>query len=88
MEDDKVAFLEEFALTLNRQTKIIQVLQKEKEALKEDMVVVNCVNQSRNDEKIVFRINRLLEEFTKCRYAMKTEKEGLKELEVQIRKVS
>lgn len=87
MEDDKVAFLEEFGLKLDKQRKIINVLRRERDALNEDMVAVTCLNQTRNDEKTVIKISSLVEELKICNAIIKTEKEDHKELEVQIRKV-
>lgn len=88
MEDDKVAFLEEYGLKLDRQRKIIKTLQNERDALREDLVVVTCANQTRNDEKMILKINSLTDELRKLTTVIKTKKEELNELEVQIRKVS
>lgn len=88
MEDDKIAFLEEFGLKLDKQRKIIKSLQNEKEALNEDMVVVTCANQCRKDDKIIVRIHNLVQELIKYNTIIKKKSEELNELEVQIRKVS
>lgn len=88
MEDDKVAFLEEYGLKLDKQRKIIKVLQSDRDALREDLVVVTCGNQSRNDERIILKINGLVDELRKLASTIKNRKEELNELEVQIRKVS
>lgn len=87
MEDDKVAFLEEFGIKRDRQRKIIQTLRKENDVLNEDMVVVTSENQTRNDEKVAVFVNHLLEKFNTCSKVLKKEKEELNELNVQIRKV-
>lgn len=88
MEDDKIAFLEEFGLKLDKQRKIIRSLQNEKDALNEDLVVVTCANQCRKDEKIILRINNLVDELQKFKTILKKKREEINELEVQIRKVS
>lgn len=88
MEEDKTAFLEEFGLKLDKQKKIIHTLKKERNALNEDLTVVTCKTQARKDEKMILRINNLTEELKKSSNVIKKEKEDLRELEVQIRKVS
>lgn len=88
MEQDKVAFLEEFKLKLDKQNKIINTLKKEKNALNEDLAVVRCNNHSRRDKKIVKKINILVDELGKCNNVLKIAKDDSKELEVQIRKVN
>nr|XP_023013517.1 coiled-coil domain-containing protein 63-like [Leptinotarsa decemlineata] len=87
MEDDRIAFLDETGSKLEKQRKIIEMLKKEKEKVSEDIKVSTCTNQRRNDKKLGKNIHKLLEDFQKLVICVKNEKEQLKELDVQMRKM-
>lgn len=88
MEDDKIAFLEDVSSRLEKQRKIINGLEKERNNIAEDINVVTCKKQSRNDETVCQKIFQLLEDFGKCKSVIRRDKDDLKELEVQIKKVN
>lgn len=87
MEDDKVAYLEDSVSKLEKQRKIIISLEKDRDALSEDITVVTCFNQSRSDQRMCYLVFQLYEHFENCKTSIKTSKNELKELEDQIRKV-
>ncbi|XP_072381122.1 coiled-coil domain-containing protein 63 [Diabrotica undecimpunctata] len=87
MDEDRIAFLEETGTKLKKQRKIMQTLKREREKISEEINVATCLNQKRNDEKLVSRMKKLVEDYEKYDSMVKTEKEQLKELEVQIKKM-
>ncbi|KAJ8911287.1 hypothetical protein NQ315_015290 [Exocentrus adspersus] len=87
MEEDRVAFSDETKSKLEKQRKIIQTLKKEKQKILEDITVATCTNQKRKDLKLTNQIYKLLEEYERYCKLVQEEKDNMKELEVQIKKL-
>ncbi|CAG9832484.1 unnamed protein product [Diabrotica balteata] len=65
MDEDRIAFLEETGTKLKKQRKIMQTLKREREKISEEINVATCLNQKRNDEKLVSRMKKLVEDYEK-----------------------
>lgn len=87
MEEDRLAFLEETGTKLKKQRKIIKTLRREKDQIDEEINVATCKKQKENDEKLVRKMCKLLEDYKKYDGHVIAEREELKELEIQIKKV-
>ncbi|XP_056636600.1 coiled-coil domain-containing protein 63-like [Diorhabda sublineata] len=87
MEEDRMAFLEETGSKLRKQRTIIGRLRKEKEKIYEEINVATCLNQKRNDEKLIKKMSKLLEDYERYDKLVRKEKEELRELEIQIKKM-
>lgn len=87
MEDDRLAFSDETKTKLEKQRKIIHQLRQEKEKLCEDINVATCKNQKRKDKKLSKQISKLLDLHEDNRERIRSGKEDIAEMEVQIKKV-
>ncbi|XP_060533839.1 outer dynein arm-docking complex subunit 1 [Cylas formicarius] len=87
MEDDRARFSDETGKKLEKQRKIIKRLKEEKQKLCEDISVATCENQKRRDEKSTKQIYKLLIEYEDLCAEVDAEKEGIAEMDVQIKKL-
>ncbi|CAG9861365.1 unnamed protein product [Phyllotreta striolata] len=87
MEEDRLGFLEETGKKLKKQRRIIETLRKDKQKIDEEIKVATCKRQMENDEKLVRKMRKLLEDYAKYDGCVKTEREELREIEIQIKKL-
>nr|CAH7769616.1 unnamed protein product [Callosobruchus chinensis] len=87
MEEDRCAFLEETGVALAKQRSVISILRKERDAILEDAKVAGCNIHRKKDEEFTEKVAILAGEKVEKERALREEKERLKELDEQIRKL-
>lgn len=87
MEDDRIAFAEDTNGKLEKQRKIMTILQNEKDNLLTDINVATCKNQKKRDKRFTKKINKLMDEYDNSCTLVRNEIEQIKEINVQIKKL-
>lgn len=87
MEGDRNAYAEEAAIKIAKQRKVIKALRKEHEILLGDYTVAASEANRIKDLNATRCLDRLLQEYDESVEMLNKEKDNLKEINLQIRKV-